>query len=104
VIYMPGQNYADMSDKLKAAGLSSHTPCAVISRATTIHQKTYRTTIAELHSTPKLASPTLLVVGEVVRFGDAALDDLKLQSQLSPALLSTDSFPPSLTSDQEQAR
>jgi uroporphyrin-III C-methyltransferase len=104
VIYMPGQNYADISAKLKAAGLSSGTPCAVISRATTIHQKTYRTTIAELHSSPKLASPTLLVVGEVVRFGDAALDDLKLHSQLTPALLSNDSFRSAMNSDQEQAR
>jgi uroporphyrin-III C-methyltransferase len=104
VIYMPGQNYIEMSAKLKGAGLSSETPCAVISRATTVHQKTHRTTIAELRSTPKLAAPTLLVVGEVVRLGDAALDDLKMQSQLTPALLSDESFRSSITSDQEQAR
>ena len=72
VIYMPGQNYAEVAAKLKAAGLAAETPCAVISRATTPHQQTHRSTIAELSSSPKLAAPTLLVVGEVVRFADPA--------------------------------
>ena len=70
VIYMPGQNYSDVATKLKAAGLSGETPCAVISRATTAHQRTHRSTVADLHRSPKLAAPTLLVVGEVVRFAD----------------------------------
>jgi uroporphyrin-III C-methyltransferase len=70
VIYMPGQNYSEVAAKLKAAGLSAQTPCAVISRATTPQQRTHRSTIAELHRSPKLAAPTLLVVGETVRFAD----------------------------------
>jgi uroporphyrin-III C-methyltransferase len=70
VIYMPGQNYSEVVAKLKAAGLAGETPCAVISRATTPQQRTHRSTIAELSRSPKLAAPTLLVVGEVVRFAD----------------------------------
>jgi len=70
VIYMPGQNYSEIAAKLKAAGLATETPCAIISRATTKHQQTHRTTVAELTRSPRLASPTLLVVGEVVRFSD----------------------------------
>lgn len=70
VIYMPGQNYSEVVAKLKAAGLADETPCAVISRATTPQQRTHRSTIAELSRSPKLAAPTLLVVGEVVRFAD----------------------------------
>jgi uroporphyrin-III C-methyltransferase len=70
VIYMPGQNYSEVAAKLKAAGLAGETPCAVISRATTPQQRTLRSTIAELHHAPKLAAPTLLVVGEVVRLAD----------------------------------
>jgi uroporphyrin-III C-methyltransferase len=70
VIYMPGQNYAEVVAKLKSAGLADETPCAVISRATTSRQRTHRSTIAELSRSPKLAAPTLLVVGEVVRFAD----------------------------------
>jgi uroporphyrin-III C-methyltransferase len=72
VIYMPGQKYLEVAAKLKAAGLSGETPCAVISAATTQHQRTHLSTIAELYRSPKLAAPTLLVVGEVVRFADPA--------------------------------
>src|SRR5450631_4206858 len=70
VIYMPGQNYSDIARRLTSAGLAGETPCAVISRATTNHQRTHRTTVLDLHRAPQLASPTLLVVGEVVRLSD----------------------------------
>jgi uroporphyrin-III C-methyltransferase len=73
VIYMPGQNYSEVAAKLKAAGLTGQTPCAVISRASTPQQRTHRTTIAELVEAPRLAAPTLLVVGEVVRLADPRL-------------------------------
>jgi uroporphyrin-III C-methyltransferase len=71
-IYMPGQNYAAVSSKLKAAGLAGETPCAIISRATTPHQRTHLSTISSLSQSPRLQAPTLLVVGEVVRFADPA--------------------------------
>jgi uroporphyrin-III C-methyltransferase len=84
VIYMPGQKYSDTAAKLRAAGLANDTPCAVISRATTPSQTTHRTTIGELISVPRLTSPTLLVVGEVVRFADAAEEvDALLQTKFS---------------------
>jgi uroporphyrin-III C-methyltransferase len=72
VIYMPGQNYSDIAQRLRTAGLAGETPCAVISRATTKYQRTHRTTVLDLHRSPQLAAPTLLVVGEVVRMADAA--------------------------------
>ena len=74
MIYMPGENYSETASKLISAGLSGETPCAVISRATTRHQRTHRTKVRDLHRTPQLASPTLLIVGEVVSLG-ARLDD-----------------------------
>lgn len=70
VIYMPGHNYADIARRLMAAGLTGETPCAIISRATTRHQRTHRTTVVDLHRAPHMAAPTLLVVGEVVRLAD----------------------------------
>ncbi|HLW84701.1 MAG TPA: uroporphyrinogen-III C-methyltransferase [Candidatus Sulfotelmatobacter sp.] len=73
VIYMPGQNYADLADRLISAGLERELPCAVISQATTEHQQVHRTSIADLPRAPRLASPTLLVVGEVVRLADPAV-------------------------------
>jgi len=85
VIYMPGQNYSDIAGRLTAAGLAGETPCAVVSRATTSHQRTHRTTVLDLHRAPQLASPTLLVVGEVVRLADpAAVAEELVVPDLSP--------------------
>lgn len=72
VIYMPGQNYAEVAGKLTGAGLGRETPCAVISRATTRYERVHRTTVANLHRAPQLAAPTLLVVGEVVHLSNPA--------------------------------
>jgi uroporphyrin-III C-methyltransferase len=70
VIYMPGQEYSEIAERLASAGLASDTPCAVISRASTRHQRTHRTTLVNLHRAPRLVAPTLIVVGEVVRVVD----------------------------------
>ncbi|HEY4842267.1 MAG TPA: uroporphyrinogen-III C-methyltransferase [Terriglobales bacterium] len=72
VIYMPGQNYAEIAKRLIAAGSSNETPCAVISRASTKYQQTHSTTVGNLHRTAQLAAPSLLVVGEVVALADPA--------------------------------
>ena len=72
VIYMPGYAYEATKGKLLKAGLSHRTPCAVISKATSAEEQVFRTTIADLHNAPKLPAPTLLVVGDVVRFADHA--------------------------------
>jgi uroporphyrin-III C-methyltransferase len=81
VIYMPGQNYSEIAANLKAAGLAGETPCAIISRATTPQQRTHRSTIAELHRSPQLPAPTLLLVGEVVGLSDpVALSDRAVSS------------------------
>lgn len=74
VIYMPGHHFADIGGKLKAAGLPGETPCAIISRATTPDQSTFRTNISQLQHSPKLPAPTLLVVGEVVRFAETGTE------------------------------
>jgi uroporphyrin-III C-methyltransferase len=72
VIYMPGQNYTDTARRLTAAGLPAHTPCAIVSRATTKDQRTHLTTVRDLHRAPQIPSPTLLIVGEVVNLADPA--------------------------------
>lgn len=75
VIYMPGKNYSEIGSKLRSAGLEEETPCALISRATTPQQRVHRTSVGALRNAPHLASPMLLVVGEVVRFADSAVLD-----------------------------
>jgi uroporphyrin-III C-methyltransferase len=72
VIYMPGYDYAATTRHLLAAGLKASTPCAIISQATRPEERVFMTTIEELHSTPRLPAPTLLVVGEVVRLAERA--------------------------------
>jgi uroporphyrin-III C-methyltransferase len=78
VVYMPGPDYKEISSRLTAAGFARETPCAIISQATTPTQRIHCTTVSDLHRTTRLASPTLLVVGEVVRFADRSLLDEKL--------------------------
>ena len=68
VIYMPGRNYEQVADKLKAAGLSGDTPCAIISRATAPDQRTVISSIDQMQLSPTLPAPTLLIIGEVVQF------------------------------------
>lgn len=73
VIYMPGHHYAAMAARLKAAGALDQTACAIVSRATTPQQQAYPTSVGELHTAPRLPGPTLLVIGDVVRFAKAGL-------------------------------
>jgi uroporphyrin-III C-methyltransferase len=90
VIYMPGQNYSSLGAKLRAAGLSGETPSAIVSRASTSRQQTHLTSIGELANAPHLDSPTLLVIGEVVRFANVeALSELTGISEFSSAASST---------------
>jgi uroporphyrin-III C-methyltransferase len=91
VIYMPGHDYAAVAAKLATAGFAEETPCAIISRATTPQQRLHRTMISDLHRAPRLAAPTLLVVGEVVRFADYDANELRaafplMESELETAL------------------
>jgi uroporphyrin-III C-methyltransferase len=84
VIYMPGQNYSEIAGNLKAAGLAGNTPYAVVSAATTGRERIHMGTIAELHRTPKLAAPRLLIVGEVVRHAcQADVDEESLMSEVT---------------------
>lgn len=70
VIYMPGHDYAAIARKLTDAGFADQIPCAIVSRATTSDQRVYFTDVAHLQHSPRLPVPTLLVVGETVKFAE----------------------------------
>ncbi len=72
VVYMPGYDYRSTAQQLLRAGLESTTPCAIISQATSRDEQVHLTTVEELHKSPRLPAPTLLVVGEVVRLAKPA--------------------------------
>jgi uroporphyrin-III C-methyltransferase len=64
-IYMPGSRYAELAAELQAAGIGAEIPCVVISRATTSEESIIHTTVAQLPQCPKVASPSLIIVGIV---------------------------------------
>ena len=67
VVYMPGRRYSEIARKLRSAGMPDETPCMIISRATTSKQQVHSTSVGKLGEAPRLAAPTLLVIGEVLR-------------------------------------
>lgn len=67
-IYMPGHDYHDITRRLLAADLSPDTPCATVSRAMSPNQQVHVSTIATLTDAPHLPAPSLLIVGDVVRY------------------------------------
>lgn len=72
VIYMPGRDYADLSQKLQSAGMAEETPCAVLSQVGTPRQRIYHSTIFDLADVPQMETPSLLIVGGVVALADHA--------------------------------
>ena len=71
-VYMPGFNFEQTATQLRAAGLNDDTACVIVSRAGFDDQIVHRTTVRDLHSTPRLPSPTLLLVGDAIGLGDIA--------------------------------
>lgn len=67
VVYMPGYDYHSTAQQLLRVGVRGATPCAIISQATSPDEQVHLTTVEDLHNSPRLPSPTLLVVGDVVR-------------------------------------
>jgi uroporphyrin-III C-methyltransferase len=80
VIYMPGRRYSEIARKLRAAALPGDTPCVIVSRATTSEEQVYSTNVSGLGDAPHLATPTLLIVGEVLRHADSRFSLEKLRS------------------------
>jgi len=96
VIYMPGLDFASTSRRLLDGGLASTTACAVIARATASEQQVHRTTIADLADAPRLATPALLVVGEVVRLAKPVEFDALLSSATPEVLARFSAYQESL--------
>lgn len=89
-LYMPGPDARVTVARLTAAGVPSHTPCAIISRASTSAQQTTVTTLAKLPSINGHAKPSILILGEVVRLAKrqpAAFETVA--AELMPALTAT---------------
>jgi len=72
VVYMGVTNSVAIADKLIADGLAPDTPCAVLERGTLPGSRALRTMLADLGRAVEdnaVASPALLVIGDVARLG-----------------------------------
>ena len=65
VLYMPGADYADVSQRLLDGGLAADLPCVIVSHATGAQQQVRWSSLARLASEEKLPAPALLIVGRV---------------------------------------
>jgi len=65
VVYMPGGDSAQLSQRLRAAGLENDTPCVVVSRASTPEEVVYAARLSDLANAPHFAAPSLLIAGEI---------------------------------------
>jgi uroporphyrin-III C-methyltransferase len=73
VLYMPGADYAEVSERLLAGGLPADLPCVIVSHATGSQQQLRWSSVARLADEEKLPAPTLLIVGRVASHDVAEL-------------------------------
>jgi uroporphyrin-III C-methyltransferase len=76
VVYMGMRRIADLRDKLLRAGLSPIVPVVMIANATRNDQRELRTTLGRMAddaASAGLASPAIIVVGDVAAIADQAL-------------------------------
>jgi uroporphyrin-III C-methyltransferase len=64
-LYMPGPNYAEVSQRLSDAGLPADLPCAIVSGASGSQQQVRWTSVGALAAEEKLPAPALMIVGRV---------------------------------------
>ncbi|HXJ93464.1 MAG TPA: uroporphyrinogen-III C-methyltransferase [Terriglobia bacterium] len=67
VIYMPGPDYAQLRDRLRAAGVKGDTPCLLVSSASTGSAGTHSATVDKLAELAITPAPNILLVGDVTR-------------------------------------
>jgi uroporphyrin-III C-methyltransferase len=65
VLYMPGVDYAEVSERLLEGGLPEDHPCVVVSQASRKNQEIRWSTVSRLAEEKKLPAPALLIVGRV---------------------------------------
>jgi len=65
VLYMPGADYAEVSQRLLDGGLPADLPCVIVSNATGASQELRWSSVGSLAKDEKLPAPALLIVGRV---------------------------------------
>lgn len=92
VIYMGFARASHIASALLAAGLATNTPVAVIAHATTPQADAMLCTLSELKFDPlppRLSSPAIIVVGEVVKYGALQNEEMPLVENFNLARIAT---------------
>jgi uroporphyrin-III C-methyltransferase len=76
VIYMPGPDYAAVSQRLADAGLPADLPCALVSAASGVHQEVRWSSVAALAGEVNLPAPALMIVGRVATWQIRELEEI----------------------------
>lgn len=75
VLYMPGADYAEVSERLLAGGLPADLPCVIVSHATDSQQQVRWSSVAQLANEERLPAPALLIVGRVASHDVAEISE-----------------------------
>ena len=83
VVYMPGNNFAELRDELLDAGLSPQTPAVLVSHLTMPRQQHCFATLGDLDQLPPLEAPAVLLIGR-------SLDGILRRGKLDDSVLAFD--------------
>lgn len=75
VLYMPGDDYAQVSEQMTHSGMSGETSCLIVSKACTSQQQLCVTNLRELALVPPLPPPAVMVFGNVSCIARKLRDD-----------------------------
>lgn len=67
VLYMPGRNFAALTESLLNAGIPADTPVAAVSKASTPDEQVITTTVANLAQAQPGPAPLLLLIGHAIQ-------------------------------------
>jgi len=67
VLYMPGRDFATLSNSLIAAGIPPETPVAAVSKASTPDEQVTTTTLGQLPTSEPGPAPLLLLIGQAIK-------------------------------------
>jgi len=88
LIYMPGNDFADLREELLEAGLEPDTPAVIVSRAATPAQQQRTGTLETLHRLPPMESPAILLIGRTLAGARERLSSEQVSLTLAEAGLS----------------
>jgi uroporphyrin-III C-methyltransferase len=80
ILYMPGRDFAALSESLLDGGIQGDTPVVAVSRASTPEQQVMATTVAELATATPGPAPLLLLMGRAIQV--AKVDDYLAAAQV----------------------